>query len=259
MRVLEKPPGGGSNGISTLNFLDWEKDNTVFEYMAAQTGGAVTLTGVDEPDAVARLARVGALLRRLRHQGGARAGRSRPARTSSAKTASPSSATRCGSRSSAATATSSAARFMLDGEPHTVIGVLAGRRRVRPRQFAQIWRPLAFAPENMTRNFHWFGAVARLKPGVTIEQATRPNGRDRRAHRAGLSRISRRAGASRSIVTPIRRRHAAAPVALRAAGGRGHGAADRLRESREPDPRARHRPRARSGDPRVARRRPLAG
>src|SRR5215510_2619532 len=49
VRVLEKPPGGGRNGISTLNYLDWQKDNTVFEYMAAQTGGSVTLTGVAEP------------------------------------------------------------------------------------------------------------------------------------------------------------------------------------------------------------------
>src|SRR5437879_5038104 len=49
VRVLEKPPGGGRNGISTLNYLDWQKDNTVFEYMAAQNGGSVTLTGIDEP------------------------------------------------------------------------------------------------------------------------------------------------------------------------------------------------------------------
>jgi len=49
VRVLEKPPGGGRNGISTLNYLDWQKDNTVFEYMAAQTGGSVTLTGLNEP------------------------------------------------------------------------------------------------------------------------------------------------------------------------------------------------------------------
>ena len=47
--VLEKPPGGGRNGISTLNYLDWARENTVFEFMAAQTGGSVTLTGVDEP------------------------------------------------------------------------------------------------------------------------------------------------------------------------------------------------------------------
>src|SRR6266478_4862126 len=49
MRVLEKPPGDGRNGISTLNYLDWQKENTVFEYMAARTGGSVTLTGLNEP------------------------------------------------------------------------------------------------------------------------------------------------------------------------------------------------------------------
>jgi len=41
VRVLEKPPGPPTsrNGISTLNYLDWEKQNNVFEYMAPQTGG----------------------------------------------------------------------------------------------------------------------------------------------------------------------------------------------------------------------------
>ena len=40
VRVLEKPPGPPTarNGISTLNYLDWEKQNHVFEYMAPQTG-----------------------------------------------------------------------------------------------------------------------------------------------------------------------------------------------------------------------------
>jgi hypothetical protein len=49
VRVLEKPPRGERNGISTLNFLDWQKDNTVFEFMSAQSGDAVTLTGGSEP------------------------------------------------------------------------------------------------------------------------------------------------------------------------------------------------------------------
>src|SRR6266478_5171856 len=49
VRVLEKPPGGGRNGISTLNYLDWQKDNTVFEYMAAQADGSGRLTGINEP------------------------------------------------------------------------------------------------------------------------------------------------------------------------------------------------------------------
>jgi putative ABC transport system permease protein len=39
------------------------------------------------------------------------------------------------------------------------------------RAFNQIWRPLAFEPSNMTRNFHWFGSFARLKQGVSLQQA----------------------------------------------------------------------------------------
>ncbi len=49
VQVLEKPPGGGRNGISTLNYLDWDNQNTVFEFMSAQSGAALTLTGVNEP------------------------------------------------------------------------------------------------------------------------------------------------------------------------------------------------------------------
>jgi len=49
VRVLEKPPQGERNGISTLNYLDWHNDNTVFDFMAAQSGGGATLGGVSEP------------------------------------------------------------------------------------------------------------------------------------------------------------------------------------------------------------------
>ena len=47
VNVWEKPPDGDRNGISTLNFLDWQRQNTVFTAMAADTGGSVTLTGVE--------------------------------------------------------------------------------------------------------------------------------------------------------------------------------------------------------------------
>ncbi len=45
LMVWEKPPGGDRNGNSTLNFLDWKSQNTVFSAMSAQTGGAATLMG----------------------------------------------------------------------------------------------------------------------------------------------------------------------------------------------------------------------
>src|SRR4051794_16056635 len=47
--VWEKPPGYDRNGISTLNFLDWKTQNTVFDGMAAQRGSTMTMSGGDQP------------------------------------------------------------------------------------------------------------------------------------------------------------------------------------------------------------------
>jgi predicted permease len=170
VRVLEKPPGGGRNGISTLNYLDWQKDNTVFEYMAAQTGGSVTLTGVNEPVQL-RGARVSAhyfdifgiqaSLGRTFAGDEDQPGKERVAVLSHALWSS-----QFGAEPGAIGKT-----ITLDGIPHTVIGVLPAGGAF-DRAFSQIWRPLAFEPANMTRNFHWFGAFAKLKRGVTLKQAT---------------------------------------------------------------------------------------
>ena len=45
MLVWEKPPGGGRNVISALNFLDWKTGNSVFEPLVATTGSSMTLSG----------------------------------------------------------------------------------------------------------------------------------------------------------------------------------------------------------------------
>ena len=58
----------------------------------------------------------------------------------------------------------------LDGLPHTIVGVLP-EGSAFDRAAAQIWRPLAFLPSNMTRDFHWLTSFARLKDGVTLAQA----------------------------------------------------------------------------------------
>lgn len=49
VRVLERLPTGGVNAISTLNYLDWTNQSTVFEFMAAEAGWRATLTGGHEP------------------------------------------------------------------------------------------------------------------------------------------------------------------------------------------------------------------
>ncbi len=169
LRVLEKPPGGGYNGISTLTFLDWQSRNTVFDAVAAQTGGDVTLTGRAEPLQIrashvsARyfdIFGVKAALGRTFAEGEDQRGKEHVAVLSHVLWVS----------QFGADPAMVGRKILLDGEPYTVVGVLSGGSAF-DRAFNQIWLPLAFQPENMTRNFHWFGAFAKLKSGVTIEQA----------------------------------------------------------------------------------------
>ena len=169
VRVLEKPPQGERNGISTLNFLDWQRDNTVFDFHSAQTGGNVTMTGGSEPIQL-RGARVSAnyfnifrmkpALGRSFLPGEDQLGKHQVAVISHALWES-----QFGSDPSVVNRV-----VQLDGQPHTIIGVLP-EGSAFDRAAAQIWRPLAFLPSNMTRDFHWLTSFARLKDGVTIEQA----------------------------------------------------------------------------------------
>jgi predicted permease len=171
MRVLEKPPGDADarNGISTLNFLDWQRQNSVFEYMAAQTDGSVTLTGVGNPIRLRgeRMSAHGfdifgerAVLGRTFASDEDQAGKNRVAVLSHALWE-----TQFGSDPSIIGRV-----IQLDNEPNVVIGVLPAGG-VFDRTYAQIFRPLVFEPQNMTRNFHWFGAIGLLKSGVSVERA----------------------------------------------------------------------------------------
>ena len=169
VRVLEKPPRGDRNGISTLNFLDWQKDNQVFDFMAAQGGGGATLTGVSDPVQL-RGARVSARYFDIFGIQAAIGRTFRPDEDQLGKNkvvvlshvlwvnqfgADPAIVNRT---------------ILLDNEPHTVIGVLP-EGSAFDRAFNQLWRPLAFEPSNMTRDFHWLVSFARLKSGISLEQA----------------------------------------------------------------------------------------
>jgi len=169
LRVLEKPPEGGRNGISALNYLDWQKDNKVFEYMAAQTGGSVTLTGISEPVQL-RGARVSphyfdifgikTVLGRSFAPDEDQLGKEHVAILSH----------RLWETQFGADRNVIGRKILLDGQPYDVIGVLP-EAGAFDRAFSQIWRPLAFEPQNLTRNFHWLGSYALLKQGVTLQQA----------------------------------------------------------------------------------------
>ena len=167
--VWEKPPNGERNGISTMNFLDWKNQNTVFSAMAAQNGASVTLTGIDEPVQL-RGARVSApyfdifkvkpMLGRTFAPDEDQPGKQHVVVLSHRIWES-----RFGSDKGIIGRTIS-----LNNEPTTVIGVM-GADTAFDRRFADLWMPLAFEAKDMTRDFHWMFSWARLKPGVTLDQA----------------------------------------------------------------------------------------
>jgi putative ABC transport system permease protein len=58
----------------------------------------------------------------------------------------------------------------LDGEPYTVVGVMGPG--IADRLDAQLAVPLVFKPEQLNHDFHWLLVMGRLKPGVTVKQAS---------------------------------------------------------------------------------------
>jgi putative ABC transport system permease protein len=169
LMVWEKPPGGDRNGISTLNYLDWKSQNTVFDGMAAQRGSSMTMSGVAEPVEL-RAALVSAPYFEIF---GVRAALGRTFAKDEDERGAPRVAVmsyklwqnRFGGDKDIL-----GRKLILDGQPYTVIGVLP-RNSSYDRTYSEIWLPLVFEPKDMTRNFHWFRSYARLKEGVTLDQA----------------------------------------------------------------------------------------
>ena len=167
--VWEKPPGGDRNGISTLNYLDWVSQNKVFDHVAAQRGDSVTLTGTDKPIQL-RAAKVSAgyfeifgiraTLGRTFARGEDQQGKPHVAVISN----------RLWQSQFGGARDIVGRKIILNAEPYEVVGVLPAESPF-DRRYSEIWTPFVFEPKDMTRNFHWFVAYARLKDGVTLEQA----------------------------------------------------------------------------------------
>ncbi len=170
VRVLERLPTGGLTGISTLNYLDWTKQNTVFEYMAAEAGWRATLTAGGAEPTLIRVARASAhyfdifgvkpALGRTFLSEEDQPGKHRVALISHA----------LWERRFGADSSILGRDIRLNGDAYTVVGVLP-KDGPFDRAAAQIWTPLAFQPSSITRDFRWLGASAKLKPGVTLAQA----------------------------------------------------------------------------------------
>ena len=171
VQLWEKPPRGLRNGISGANYLDWAKQSQSFEAIAAVTGGTMsysaTATGTTEP----RSLRVGMVSAPYFDVFGVM-----PAlgRTFARDEDQPGNANvvvithRLWTNLFGADATVVGRDILLNGEPYTVVGVLPGNSEF-DRRSSDLWIPLVF-PANPARDYHYLSAVARLKPGVSLEQ-----------------------------------------------------------------------------------------
>jgi putative ABC transport system permease protein len=167
--LWEQPPQGRRNVASTGNYLDWKRSNDVFETMAATRTSPVTLSGGGEPMQIPA-GRVGVGYFDVF---GARAALGRtftPDEDQPGKDNVVVITHRFWVRQFGGDPGIVGRTLILDREPYTVIGVMPAGTAF-DRGWNDLWRPLSFGPTEQNRNFHWLQVMARLKPGVTLEQA----------------------------------------------------------------------------------------
>jgi putative ABC transport system permease protein len=171
VQLWEKPPGGMRNGIAPANYIDWTKQSHSFEAMAAQTGVAMSYLPKESGGAPISL-RVGVVSAPYFDVFGIKPALGR--------TFAPDEDQRGKEKVTVLTCRAwlglmggdsgvVGRSILLNGESYTVIGVLPGASEF-DRRGNDLWIPLAFPPD-APRNYHSYGAVARLKRGVTLEQA----------------------------------------------------------------------------------------
>jgi len=164
--------GFPKNTPSPPNFLDWQRQNTVFTGMAAMAERSFNLTGVGEPERLDgrrvsanlfNLLGVPALLGRTFVPDDDRSGSHVVLLGYSLWQR------RFGSDPSVI-----GRAVTLNGETYTVIGVMP--RSVHLPAYGnwrdQLWVPIAFTNDETTeRGTHFLDVVARIKPGMTLKQA----------------------------------------------------------------------------------------
>ena len=146
--------------------------------------------------------------------------------------------------------------ILLSGDPYEIVGVTAPEYRMEADPPVDLYVPFQIDP-NSTDQAHYFTAVARLKPGITLANGESAASACRRRIPAQVSgwsgdgatgRVQRRADARGD-------REQRAPIVAGAGGGGGLRAADCLRQCGESSAGTRHRPAARDRDPGGHRRR----
>ena len=157
--------------ISPGNFLDWQQQNTVFSDTAAYRTVSYNLAGDGNPERLLAGRVTSGLFKTL----GVRPilGREflpeedQPGRAKVVLISESVWQRRFGSDAGVIGKT-----LRLSGEDFTVIGVMPASLRLPDQRERELWTPIAFTEnETVYRHVRFAEAVARLKPGVTLDQA----------------------------------------------------------------------------------------
>ncbi len=180
--LWENVPTHGRWRASPANFFDWKNQNTVFEGMSAYGGSAMTLTGSGDPEQL-QGTRVSAgyfdvvgvqpILGRPFVDEEYEVGKGQVVILGHS----------LWQRRFNADQSILSRSITLDGKSYQVVGVMShGLYPMRPttsgkvdfdQQQQDYWLPMSFTSQwASARGAHVLGVVARLKPGVTIEQAS---------------------------------------------------------------------------------------
>jgi putative ABC transport system permease protein len=173
MKLWHTPPQSTFAGMPTFslspaNFLDWEAQSTSFEAMAIYRGGARTLTGRGEPEALSLIRASASFLPILGLKPivgrGFTPDEDREGGPDLVALSETFWRTRFGADPGIVGQT-----LMLDLRPHTVVGIVPNPSFLED---VKVWLPLAWSPATRAvRDNHNYRAVGKLEPGVTVAQA----------------------------------------------------------------------------------------
>jgi putative ABC transport system permease protein len=159
---------GGRNGISAGDFLDWKRQNTSFESIAAWTGSSMSLSTSSNPETVNTQRCTPGFLHVLGQP--FMLGRDfLPEEGELGKDHELILTYKLWKNRFGSEHEILGKQVRMDGEQYTVVGVLAPGATDRVQ--SEAYTPLAFRPNQINHDFHWILAMARLKPGVTVAQA----------------------------------------------------------------------------------------
>jgi putative ABC transport system permease protein len=169
VRVHEVLPQIGLFSVAPANFFDWRSQNAVFDRLAAYTTASETLVGPDGPERIQGMqvswdlfptlltaAAIGTVFTKEEDQPGA----NRVVMLSHGLWL-----RRFGGNPGVV-----GTSVTLSGAPTTIVGVMPADFYF-PTRSTEFWAPITLDPANATRGGHFLGVVARMKPGVTVEQA----------------------------------------------------------------------------------------